>query len=176
MLLLARLDQQRPLERSPLDLVDLVEAAAEGLRVAAPDREVRVASVESARIVGDALRLRQVIDNLATNARVHTTSGTPITFDVSVDDRFAQVRVRDSGPGMDQVEVDRAFERFYRGDASRTRSRGAGTGLGLSIAQAVVAAHGGTVALESSPDAGTTVTLRLPLVPVAAPAVDPVNA
>ena len=174
MLLLARLDQQRPLERAPLDVVDLVEAAAEGLRVAAPDREVVVRSVGSALVVGDAMRLRQVVDNLATNARVHTTPGTTITFDVEASDGWASIAVCDEGPGMDPVEVERAFERFYRGDPSRTRARGAGTGLGLSIAQAVVSAHGGDVSLVSSPEAGTTVTLRLPLA-VDVP-VEPVNA
>ncbi|MFN8157322.1 MAG: HAMP domain-containing sensor histidine kinase [Candidatus Nanopelagicales bacterium] len=176
MLLLARLDQQRPLERAPLDVVDVVEAAAEGLRAAAPDREVVVRACGSAQIVGDAMRLRQVVDNLATNARVHTTPGSPITFTVDAADGWAVVSVSDEGPGMDPVEVQRAFERFYRGDPSRTRARGAGTGLGLSIAQAVVAAHGGEVSLESSPDSGTTVTLRLPLMVDAAAPAEPVNA
>ncbi len=175
MLLLARLDQQRPLERAPLDVLDVVGAAAEGLRAAAPDREVVVSGVGSARIVGDAMRLRQVVDNLATNARVHTTPGTSITFDVEASDGWARISVRDEGPGMDPVEVERAFERFYRGDPSRTRARGAGTGLGLSIAQAVVGAHGGDVALVSSPEGGTTVTLRLPLAQEPA-VVEPANA
>lgn len=174
MLLLARLDQQRPLERAPLDLVDLVQASAEGLRAAAPDREVVVRGAASARVVGDSMRLRQVVDNLATNARVHTTPGTPIAFEVEVADGWASIVVRDEGPGMDPLEVERAFERFYRGDPSRTRVRGAGTGLGLSIAQAVVSAQGGDVSLVSSPESGTTVTLRLPLA-VDAP-VEPVNA
>ncbi len=176
MLLLARLDQQRPLERAPLDVVEVVQAAAEGLRVAAPDREVVVRGAASARIVGDALRLRQVIDNLATNARVHTTPGTPIAFDVAAGEGWATIAVSDQGPGMDAVEVDRAFERFYRGDPSRTRARGAGTGLGLSIAQAVVAAHGGDVSLVSTPQAGTTVTLRLPLAVDADLDVEPASA
>ncbi len=70
--------------------------------------------------------------------------------------------VDDPGPGMSVTEVERAFERFYRGDPSRTRRTGAGTGLGLSIARAIAEAHGGSLALVSSPDAGTTATLRLP--------------
>jgi two-component system, OmpR family, sensor kinase len=176
MLLLARLDQQRPLERAPLDVVDVVEAAAEGLRAAAPDRAVVVTGVGSARILGDAMRLRQVIDNLATNARVHTTPGTPIAFEVGSGDGWVSIAVRDQGPGMEPVEVERAFERFYRGDPSRTRARGAGTGLGLSIAQAVIGAHGGDVALVSSPEGGTTVTLRLPLAVDAPSDSVPVNA
>lgn len=169
LLLLARLDQQRPLERVRLDVVGVVQVAAEGLRVAAPDREVTVDAVPSAIIEGDALRLRQVIDNLATNARVHTTAGAPIRFVVGVDAGRVRVDVADSGPGMDPVEVERAFERFYRGDASRTRARGGGTGLGLSIAQAVVQAHGGSVSLVSSPEGGTIVTLELPLAHPAEP-------
>ncbi|HET7901300.1 MAG TPA: HAMP domain-containing sensor histidine kinase, partial [Candidatus Nanopelagicales bacterium] len=159
MLLLARLDQQRPLERAPLDVAEVVEAAAEGLRAAAPDRDVAVTVDGPAEIVGDAMRLRQVIDNLATNARVHTTPGTPISFSVTASQGWATIEVADAGPGMDPVEVERAFERFYRGDASRTRARGAGTGLGLSIAQAVVAAYRGEVSLGSSPEGGTRVTL-----------------
>jgi two-component system OmpR family sensor kinase len=166
LLLLARLDQQRPLERAEVDVVVLVRAAAESLRAVAPDREVVVDSVPTAIVEGDALRLRQVIDNLVTNARIHTTAGAPIRLVVGVDSGWVSVAVADSGPGMSPVEVERAFERFYRGDTSRSRARGAGTGLGLSIAQAVVAAHGGEVSLVSSPDAGTVVTIRLPLAPL----------
>jgi two-component system OmpR family sensor kinase len=166
LLLLARLDQQRPLERAEVDVVVLVRAAAESLRAVAPDREVDVDSVPTAIVVGDSLRLRQVIDNLVTNARIHTTAGAPIRFMIGVDSGWVSVAVADAGPGMSPVEVERAFERFYRGDTSRSRARGAGTGLGLSIAQAVVAAHGGEVSLVSSPEAGTVVTIRLPLAPL----------
>jgi two-component system OmpR family sensor kinase len=170
LLLLARLDQQRPLERVPVDVVTVVGAAADALRAAAPDRLVTVESIDAAVVEGDALRLRQVIDNLATNARVHTTTGSPIAFVVAIEGDVVRVELRDGGPGMDDVELARAFERFYRGDPSRNRARGAGTGLGLSIASAVVEAHGGTVSLTSSPESGTTVTLRLPLLSGAAPA------
>ena len=169
LLLLARLDQQRPLERIPVDVVPVVGAAADALRAAAPDRPVTVESIDAAVVEGDALRLRQVIDNLATNARIHTTAGSPIAFVVAREGDVVRVEVRDCGPGMDDVELARAFERFYRGDPSRNRARGAGTGLGLSIASAVVEAHGGTVTLASSPGSGTTVTLRLPLASFAAP-------
>jgi two-component system OmpR family sensor kinase len=166
LLLLARLDQQRPLERVPLDVVGVVEAAAEALRAAAPDRVVTVTAPERAEVVGDPVRLRQVLDNLCANARVHTTAGSPVELDVRAEDTWVRIDVRDHGPGMAPDEVDRAFTRFYRGDASRTRARGAGTGLGLSIAQAVAEAHGGTVSLASTPDDGTTVTLRLPTAPL----------
>jgi two-component system OmpR family sensor kinase len=166
LLLLARLDQQRPLERAPLDVVEVVEAAAEALRAAAPDRVVTVTAPVAAAVMGDPVRLRQVLDNLCANARVHTTAGSPVELDVRAEDTWVRIDVRDHGPGMAADEVSRAFTRFYRGDPSRTRARGGGTGLGLSIAQAVVEAHGGTVSLASTPDDGTTVTLRLPAAPL----------
>jgi len=128
---------------------------------------VTVTSPGTASVVGDPVRLRQVLDNLCANARVHTTAGSPVALAVSAEDSWVRIDVRDQGPGMAPDEVSRAFTRFYRGDPSRTRARGAGTGLGLSIAQAVVEAHGGTVSLTSTPDDGTTVTLRLPAAPSA---------
>jgi two-component system, OmpR family, sensor kinase len=167
LLLLARLDQQRPLERRPVDVVAVVQASADALRAADPDRDVVVDAPHDALVTGDASRLRQVIDNIGANARIHTTPGSPIGFAVAREDGWVRVEVHDSGPGMDQQELARAFARFYRGDPSRSRQRGGGTGLGLSIAQAVVEAHGGTVELASSPDSGTTVTLRLPMERVA---------
>jgi len=124
-----------------------------------------VIAPDSAEVVGDAVRLRQVLDNLCANARVHTTAGSPVELTVAAEGTWVRIDVRDHGPGMATDEVARAFTRFYRGDASRTRARGAGTGLGLSIAQAVVEAHGGTVSLASTPEDGTTVTLRIPAAP-----------
>jgi two-component system OmpR family sensor kinase len=163
LLLLARLDQQRPLDRATLDLVPLVLAAADGLRAAAPDRVVTVRAVGVALVDGDAHRLRQVLDNLVSNARVHTAAATPVTVTVETEPEWVVVAVSDAGPGMSGPEVARAFERFYRGDPSRTRRTGAGTGLGLPIAAAIVESHGGTLGLESSSQGGTTVTVRLPL-------------
>jgi two-component system OmpR family sensor kinase len=165
LLLLARLDQQRPLDNARLDLAPVVEAAADALRAAAPDRAVTCEVSDGAWIDGDATRLRQVIDNLATNARVHTAPGTSVAISLAVQGTEAVVRVADAGPGMSAAERARAFERFYRGDPSRTRRTGAGTGLGLSIVQAIVEAHGGSLELDSDPGAGTTVTVRIPLAP-----------
>ncbi len=162
LLLLARLDQHRPLERAPVDVVAVVDAAADALRTAAPDREVTVSTPEAAVVLGDSVRLRQVVDNLATNARVHTTPGSPVALSLRLEGDVLVLTVADSGPGMTQDEVAHAFERFYRVDTSRTRATG-GTGLGLSIVQAIVDAHGGTLALRSSPEAGTVVEARLPL-------------
>ena len=162
LLLLARLDQQRPLERNSLDVVTIVSASADALRVAAPDREISVIAPHEAIVEGDAVRLRQVLDNLLANARVHTTAGSPVELLVDTEDSCVRIDVRDHGPGMSPDEVSKAFTRFYRGDPSRTRARGAGTGLGLSITLAVVEAHGGTVSLVSSLEGGTVVSLRLP--------------
>ena len=162
LLLLARLDQQRPLERRPVDVVELVDAAAAALRVAAPDREVTVAVPDSLVVVGDAARLRQVVDNLLTNARVHTAEGSAVEISAAADADGAVLVVRDHGPGMSPDDVAHALERFYRGDPSRTRRRGGGSGLGLSIVEAIVAAHGGRLDLASSIAEGTTVTIHLP--------------
>jgi two-component system OmpR family sensor kinase len=163
LLLLARLDQQRPLERRHVDVVELVDDAAAGLRAAAPDREVAVTAPESAIVVGDAARLRQVVDNLLTNARVYTTAGSPVSLVVTEGVDAVRIVVSDSGPGMSADDLAHATERFYRGDPSRTRRNGTGSGLGLSIVQAIVAAHDGSLRMESSPTAGSTITVELPI-------------
>jgi two-component system OmpR family sensor kinase len=171
LLLLARLDQQRPLERRHVDVVELVDDSAAGLRAAAPDRVVTVVAPDSAIVVGDAARLRQVVDNLLTNARVYTTPGSPVGVVVTEQAAGVHIVVTDSGPGMSPDDLARATERFYRGDPSRTRRSGAGSGLGLSIVDAIVTAHEGTLRVESSPEAGTTVTVDLPLTTGAAASV-----
>lgn len=170
LLLLARLDQHRPLDRAEVDVVPLVLAAADALRAAAPDRDVSVTAPDSVLVLGDGPRLRQVLDNLAANARLHTTPGSPVSFEVTAYDGVAQVVVADSGPGMSPDEVEHAFDRFYRGDPSRTRATGGGTGLGLAIAHAVVSEQGGRLTLVSSPQQGTVATVALPM--QAAPAHD----
>jgi two-component system OmpR family sensor kinase len=170
LLLLARLDQQRPLERQEVDLVDLLDSAVAAVRAAAPDREVTVTLPTELRVVGDAARLRQVVDNLLTNARVHTAERSPIEVTATRDADGAVVIVRDNGPGMSADDLAHATERFYRGDPSRTRRHGGGSGLGLSIVDAIVVAHGGRLTVVSSPGDGTTVTIHLPdLVTIAAP-------
>jgi two-component system OmpR family sensor kinase len=162
LLLLARLDQHRPLEREAVDVVALAAAASEALRAAAPERRVTLSAPESALVLGDGVRLRQVLDNLLANARLHTTPGSPVHVEVAASDGLVQLVVSDSGPGMTEAEVEHAFERFYRGDPSRTRATGGGSGLGLAIAQAVVAEHGGRLTLVSSPERGTVATIALP--------------
>jgi two-component system OmpR family sensor kinase len=155
LLLLARLDAGRELEREPVDLSRLVVEAVDDARLLAPDhRWVLDVGDEPVEVSGDERGLRQVVTNLVTNARLHTPSGTTVTIRV----RPGELSVADDGPGFD--DADHALERFSRGDPSRTTAE-ASTGLGLSIVDAIVRAHGGTVSITSS--AGdTTVTVRLP--------------
>ncbi len=159
LLLLARLDSGRPLERRPVDLTRLVLEAVADARMLAPDHRWRLdLPDEPLAVTGDEQRLHQVVTNLLTNARRHTPPGTAVT----VSARPGEVCVHDDGPGFPPGLVDTAFERFTRGDDARSRSgEPGGAGLGLSLVQAVVEAHGGEVALDSRPG-DTTVTVRLP--------------
>ena len=160
LLLLARLDQQRPLEQHPVDLLEIASAA---VHAASPSGDVQLvaASPEVAPVVtGDAQRLRQVLGNLVTNALVH--GAPPVVVRVGTAYDVAVVEVVDAGPGIAAADRGRAFERFFRADASRTRASG-GTGLGLSIVASIVRVHGGTVELDETPGGGTTARVRLPL-------------
>ena len=165
LLLLARLDQGRPLEQLPVDVARVAAEAVEGARAIEPDRAIDLAAAEEAVIDGDAGRLRQVFDNLLENARVHTPAGTPTRIAVSPNGETVTVTVTDEGPGMDADVADKAFERFYRGDPARARSTG-GAGLGLSIVAAIVEAHGGAVRVADGAT-GTTVEITLPRTPPA---------
>lgn len=163
LLLLARLDQQRPLETFPVDLLVVASDAVHDAQAVAPDRAISldVNGDAPAVVVGDDARLRQVFANLLTNALVHTPAGTPVMVRLQADDEHVAVEVTDTGPGMDQEQASRVFERFYRADPSRTRASG-GYGLGLSIVAALVAAHGGTVGVTSAPGEGATFRVVLP--------------
>jgi two-component system OmpR family sensor kinase len=167
LLLLARLDAGRPLERTPVDLTQLLLEALSDARVVAPDHRWRLAmppdidpETEPIAVVGDRLRLHQVVSNLLTNARKYTPPGTTVTV-TARPDGFV---VHDNGPGFPPELVEHAFERFTRGDQSRHRAGGAG--LGLSLVQAIVSSHGGTVALASRPG-DTAITVVLPVSSVA---------
>jgi two-component system OmpR family sensor kinase len=165
LLLLARLDQGRPLDREPIDLAALVTDAGDDARAADPSREVTVTVPDdSVFVAGDETRLRQLLANLLENARVHTPPGTPVEVGLRRSAEEALIQVSDRGPGLTAEEADRVFERFYRGDPSRSRSSG-GTGLGLSIASALVEAHGGRIEASSTPGEGATFTITLPVVP-----------
>jgi two-component system, OmpR family, sensor kinase len=162
MLLLARLDQGRPLEREPLDLSEVVREAVESARAIDPTREIALEASAEARIVGDAGRLRQVMDNLLENARVHAPEA-PVRVTVGADNDEATLEVADEGPGVDPEVAERIFERFTRGDPSRSRGTG-GAGLGLSIVAAIVDAHGGHVTASSREEGtGTVVRVHLPV-------------
>ena len=172
MLLLARLDQQRPIDRKPVDLLTLAADAVQDARIIAPGRKIdlSVGSGAAFLVLGDEVRLRQVIGNLMSNALNHTPDGSPIQVRVLAGPRqpvpSAVVEVTDHGPGLRPDEADRVFERFYRADQARTRRAG-GTGLGLAIVSALVAAHGGTVTLDTAPGEGATFRVTLPLSPEA---------
>jgi two-component system, OmpR family, sensor kinase len=170
LLLLARLDQGRPLDREPIDVGVLVGDAADDARAVDPSREITLSVPDDAVFVaGDEPRLRQVLANLLENARVHTPAGTPVEVALRRSGDEALIQVSDRGPGLSAEEAAHVFERFYRGDPSRSRSSG-GTGLGLSIASAVIEAHGGRIEASSTAGEGATFTVTLPLVaaPVAA--------
>jgi two-component system OmpR family sensor kinase len=167
LLLLARLDEGRPLDRETVDLGVLGIDAAADARAVAPDRTVTADVAEGVTVEGDEDRLRQVVGNLVGNALVHTPAGTPVSVTVRDGDGRAVVEVRDDGPGMPPDVAERAFERFSRADASRSRHAG-GSGLGLAIVRAIIEAHQGEVTLESTPGSGTTVRVVLPRVPIGA--------
>ena len=168
LLLLARLDQQRPLVHEPVDLLDLARDATHDAAAVAPDRAVdlEVTGDGAPVVMGDDARLRQVFANLLANAVTHTPAGSPIRVRLGADNAsgMAAVEVVDEGPGLSPEQSSRVFERFYRADASRTRAHG-GSGLGLSIVAALVAAHGGRVEVDSVPGVGATFRVLLPLAP-----------
>ncbi len=164
LLLLARLDEGRPMETHPVDLVALCGEAVQTSRTVGPAWPVTFTAPRPIEVVGDATSLRQVIDNLLGNIRSHTPEGTTAHVSVEPDGSSAVVEVSDDGPGMDPDQVAHVFERFYRSDPSRSRLHG-GAGLGLSIVAAIVTAHGGTVTAASTIGQGTTFTVRLPAQP-----------
>ena len=172
LLLLARLDEGRPMEMRQVDLVSLCAEAVQTSATVGPAWPVTFTAPRPIEVTGDATSLRQVIDNLLGNVRSHTPEGTTTRVSVSPDGTGAVVVVADDGPGMAPEEVAHVFERFYRSDPSRSRLHG-GAGLGLSIVSAIVAAHGGTVTAASSLGNGTTITVRLPAAPPAGPPPSP---
>jgi two-component system OmpR family sensor kinase len=171
LLLLARLDAGRPLAHEPVDLTMLVVDAVSDAHAAGPRHDWQLdLPEEPVTVIGDGQRLHQVLANLLANARTHTPEGTTVTVGVGANGDKAAMWVTDAGPGIPPELQPHIFERFARGDSSRSRAAGS-TGLGLSIVHAVVTAHDGRVRVESVPGR-TEFTVLLPL---AAPAPMPDN-
>jgi two-component system, OmpR family, sensor kinase len=162
MLLIARLDQGRPLERKPVDLQSIAADTAADARAVAPKREITMTAPGPVVVEGDDLRLRQVLGNLVRNALVHTPQASAIEISVSTVDSVGRMSVADHGPGLQPDEMERIFEPFFRADPSRSRDSG-GAGLGLSIVNAVVTAHGGHVRVKETSGGGATFEVELPL-------------
>ena len=171
LLLLARLDQQRPLDFRTVDMLAIAIDALHDARVIAPDRtiDLTVTSPEAALVIGDEVGLRQVVGNLMNNAIAHTPDGTPVDITIRVaasvpvpvpplagsDGPVVIVEVADHGPGLSAEQREHVFERFYRTDRSRTRTAG-GTGLGLAIVNSMISAHGGRVWVDTTSGSGAT--------------------
>jgi two-component system OmpR family sensor kinase len=163
LLLLARLDEGRPLEQEPVELVTIAAQAIDASRAMGPEWPMQLDAARPVEVMGDAVRLRQVFDNLLGNVRSHTPPGTATTVRLFEDGDHAVIEVADNGPGLDGEQAQKVFERFYRVEASRSREHG-GAGLGLAIVAAIVSAHGGAVELTSSvQQSGAVFVVRLPL-------------
>jgi two-component system OmpR family sensor kinase len=169
LLLLARLDRERPLTLAPVELPVLAIDAVQAAEAIAPDRTITLEiRDEPDRLVayGDDGRLRQVIGNLMTNALVHTPPEASVTLRLYAEaGDTAVVEISDTGPGLSETQRERVFERFYRADEARTRNtdrEATGTGLGLAIVAAIVRAHEGSVEVLSEPGQGATFRVTLP--------------
>jgi two-component system OmpR family sensor kinase len=161
LLLLARLDEGRPLERKPVELVQLAGMAVDAATAVGPAWPAKVVAERPVEVEGDAARLRQVLDNLLANVRAHTPPGTMATVRLSERDGEAVIEVSDNGPGLSPELAGRVFERFFRADPSRSRQHG-GSGLGLAIVAAIVGAHSGRVEADLGPEGGALFRVLLP--------------
>jgi two-component system OmpR family sensor kinase len=168
LLLLTRLDREPEAVRDRVDLRAVVDDAVSAFAVVHPDRPISVdptAGDGSAVVLGDADRLRQVLDNLLVNAATHTPPGTPVVVGLDVGEGAVRLTVADEGPGVPEGRRDEVFERFTRLDDSRARTTG-GSGLGLSIVRAIVETHGGTVVVDPTTTIGARFVVTLPAAPV----------
>lgn len=164
LLLLARLDVQRPLERHRVDLLALASDAVHDGQAMDPRRTITMEVLDgpgTPEVLGDEARIRQVLSNLVANALQHTPESADVTVRVGTDGDNAVLEVADQGPGMNQEDASRVFERFYRTDSSRARASG-GTGLGLSIVESLVRAHGGVVSVTTALGEGCRFRVTLP--------------
>jgi two-component system OmpR family sensor kinase len=170
LLLLARLDEQRPLQQKPVDLQLVAHDAVVDTQASERSRTISLVGLDGgpaapAPVLGDEAKLRQVVGNLVGNALRYTPDGSPIELAVGVRTLDGETRsvieVRDHGPGISDEDASRVFERFYRADTSRTRETG-GSGLGLAIVAAIVGSHGGSVRVENTDGGGATLVVSLP--------------
>lgn len=161
LLLLARLDQGRPMERTLVDLSALVADAVADTRAIEPGRPLTLDCADRVLVLGDPSKLRQALGNLLVNVIHHTPAGTPASVRVKADGERAMVEVADQGPGLTEEQRQLVFERFYRVERAH-HAHGGGTGLGLAIVAAVIAAHGGEVSVDSRPGQGATFRFQLP--------------
>ncbi|WP_144120523.1 sensor histidine kinase [Catellatospora sichuanensis] len=171
LLLLARMDQERPLRPAPVELRVLAVEAVQAARVMDPARSIELVVAPDAGhlvVAGDDARLRQIIGNLMSNALAHTPPGTRVQLRLRAESGQAVLEVADEGPGLDPAQRDRVFERFYRADAARTRRANGhvSTGLGLAIVAALVEAHQGTIEVDSESGKGAVFRVRVPLVEI----------
>ena len=164
LLLLAKFDEEAPIERSAIDLAVVVDDVVALALAAHPDRTIEVVGSGPIPVEADRFRLHQALTAVVDNAIQHTPAGSTVQVVARSDDEAASVSVIDDGPGLTEAEATAVFERFHRGDASRSRSTG-GSGLGLSIARSIVAAHGGEIAATATPGEGATFTITLPAAP-----------
>jgi two-component system, OmpR family, sensor kinase len=166
LLLLARLDEQRPLARTRTDLAVIAHEAADDARARDPGRSITVDAGRPVVVIGDEPRLRQIVANLLENAQVHTPAQAPVRIEVGVRDGMAVLAVIDTGPGIDPEQAAHVFERFYRGTppgSGDAAPRTEGSGLGLAIVQTIAEAHGGAAVVTSRPGEGSRFEITLPL-------------
>jgi two-component system OmpR family sensor kinase len=166
LLQLARLDEQRPLARTRIDLAMIADEAADDARARDPGRSIAVDASGPVVVIGDEPRLRQIVANLLENAQVHTPAEATVRIEVGVRDQMAVLAVIDTGPGIDPDQAPHVFERFYRGTppgSADAAPRTAGSGLGLAIVEAIAEAHGGAATVTSRPGAGSRFEITLPL-------------
>jgi two-component system OmpR family sensor kinase len=159
LLLLARLDRTRPIERVPTDLAVIAADACSDAAAVAPDRPITLDAPDPVVVPGDAAHLHQAVANLMTNALRHTPEGSSIEVAVHLVAGHGVLTVRDHGPGLDDEARAHAFDRFWQADQART---GSGAGLGLSIVAAIAEEHGGSASVANHPDGGAVFTLDLP--------------
>jgi two-component system OmpR family sensor kinase len=174
LLALARHEHGPVLVREPVAVAEIARNVVEDARMSTPDRNIRLELDNPGIVSGDATRIHQALSNLVDNAMLHTPPGTAVEIVASSGDGTARLEVRDHGPGVAPEHVAHVFEPFYRVDPGRSRHTG-GAGLGLAITDAIVRAHGGTIAVTTTPGGGATFVIELPSDGSAAAEPDPTD-